>query len=78
MQTGSMQCMHALAMLDVKSALDAWWSLASVFSGGMLGLFLLGMIAIVAYHRRQRPHAEAREAPLTDEEKRRLDDILKG
>ena len=35
----------ALAMINVKSALDAWWSLASVFSGGMLGLFLLGMIA---------------------------------
>jgi len=40
--------------------------------------FLLGLIAIVAYHRTRRPHAEAREAPLTDEEKRRLDDILKG
>ncbi|WP_258104702.1 sodium:solute symporter [Marinoscillum sp. MHG1-6] len=32
----------ALAMINVKSALDAWWSLASIFSGGMLGLFLLG------------------------------------
>lgn len=32
----------ALAMMNVKSALDAWWSLASIFSGGMLGLFLLG------------------------------------
>lgn len=32
----------ALAMINVKSALDAWWALASVFSGGMLGLFLLG------------------------------------
>ncbi len=31
----------ALAMMNVKSALDAWWSLASIFSGGMLGLFLL-------------------------------------
>jgi cytochrome c-type biogenesis protein CcmH len=40
--------------------------------------FLLGLIAIVAYHRARRPHAEAREAPLTDEEKRRLDDILNG
>ena len=28
-------------MINVKSALDAWWSLASIFSGGMLGLFLL-------------------------------------
>lgn len=32
----------AIAMIQVKSALDAWWQLASVFSGGMLGLFLLG------------------------------------
>lgn len=31
----------AIAMINVKSALDAWWTLASVFSGGMLGLFLL-------------------------------------
>jgi len=34
-----------MAMLRVKSALDAWWELASIFSGGMLGLFLLGMIS---------------------------------
>ncbi|MEQ6120956.1 sodium:solute symporter [Reichenbachiella sp. MALMAid0571] len=31
-----------IAMINVKSALDIWWKLASVFSGGMLGLFLLG------------------------------------
>ncbi|MBN2611482.1 MAG: sodium:solute symporter [Bacteroidales bacterium] len=35
----------ALAMIRVQSALDAWWTLASIFSGGMLGLFLLGFIA---------------------------------
>jgi SSS family solute:Na+ symporter len=35
----------ALAMIKVKSALDAWWTLASIFSGGMLGLFLLGYFA---------------------------------
>ncbi|TLP71092.1 sodium:solute symporter [Maribacter sp. ACAM166] len=35
----------AIAMINVKSALDAWWSLASIFSGGMLGLFLLGIIS---------------------------------
>ncbi len=29
-------------MINVKSILEAWWILASVFSGGMLGLFLLG------------------------------------
>lgn len=35
----------ALAMIHVSSALDAWWQLAGIFSGGMLGLFLLGMIS---------------------------------
>ncbi len=35
----------ALAMIHVKSALDTWWKLASVFSGGMLGLFLLGVFS---------------------------------
>ncbi len=35
----------ALAMIKVQSALDAWWTLASIFSGGMLGLFLLGYFA---------------------------------
>ncbi len=35
----------ALAMIHVKSALDAWWTLAGVFGGGMLGLFLLGLLA---------------------------------
>jgi len=34
----------ALAMIRVKSALEAWWNLAGVFSGGMVGLFLLGLI----------------------------------
>jgi SSS family solute:Na+ symporter len=32
----------AIAMINVQSALDVWWKLASIFSGGMLGLFLLG------------------------------------
>jgi SSS family solute:Na+ symporter len=32
----------AVAMINVQSALDVWWKLASIFSGGMLGLFLLG------------------------------------
>ena len=35
----------ALAMMSVKSALDAWWSLAGIFSGGMLGLFLMGYLS---------------------------------
>jgi len=32
----------AIAMLSVESIIDAWWKLSSIFSGGMLGLFLLG------------------------------------
>jgi cytochrome c-type biogenesis protein CcmH len=40
--------------------------------------FLLGLIAIVAYHRTRRPHAAANAAPLSTEEKKRLDDILNG
>ncbi|MBN1108588.1 MAG: sodium:solute symporter [Bacteroidales bacterium] len=35
----------AIAMINVQSALDTWWKLASIFSGGMLGLFLLGYFA---------------------------------
>jgi SSS family solute:Na+ symporter len=35
----------ALALVGVESVLDAWWGLASIFSGGMLGLFLLGYMS---------------------------------
>jgi SSS family solute:Na+ symporter len=35
----------ALAMMRMRSALDAWWQLAGIFSGGMLGLFLLGYLS---------------------------------
>ena len=42
---GVLGILIALAMIRVKSALDAWWALASIFSGGMLGLFLLGFMA---------------------------------
>ena len=35
----------AFWMINAKSALDAWWELAGIFSGGMLGLFLLGMLS---------------------------------
>ncbi len=38
---------------------------------------LLGLIAIIAYHRTRRPHAEAREAPLSDQERKRLEKILR-
>lgn len=33
-----------LAMIRVESALDAWWQLAGMFSGGVVGLFLLGLM----------------------------------
>ena len=35
----------ALLLIHVSSALDAWWTLSGIFGGGMLGLFLLGMIS---------------------------------
>ncbi len=41
----------ALAMMSIRSALDAWWQLAGIFSGGMLGLFLLGLLSRQASNR---------------------------
>jgi len=34
----------ALGMINAQSVLDVWWLLAGVFSGGVLGLFLLGLL----------------------------------
>lgn len=34
-----------ILMIGVESILDVWWQLAGIFAGGMLGLFLLGMIS---------------------------------
>jgi solute:Na+ symporter, SSS family len=34
-----------LAMIGAKSLLDTWWELSGIFAGGMLGLFLLGLIS---------------------------------
>ena len=42
---GGISIFVALALNGVTSALDAWWALSSVFSGGILGLFLLGVIS---------------------------------
>ena len=42
---GAMGIIIALALVGVESVLDAWWGLASIFSGGMLGLFLLGYLS---------------------------------
>lgn len=42
---GLMGLMTGIAMIGVKSLLDAWWQLSGIFAGGMLGLFLLGIIS---------------------------------
>lgn len=42
---GLMGMATGLAMIGVKSLLDIWWELSGIFAGGMLGLFLLGMIS---------------------------------
>ena len=47
-----------IAMIGVKSLLDAWWELSGIFAGGMLGLFLLGIIS------RQTKNAEALAAVI--------------
>jgi SSS family solute:Na+ symporter len=35
-------------MIEVKTALDVWWQISAVFGGGMLGLFLLGLMVPTA------------------------------
>lgn len=35
----------ALAMIGQNSVLEVWWRLSGIFAGGMLGLFLLGIIS---------------------------------
>ena len=42
---GLMGTSAALLMMSIKSTLDVWWNLAGIFSGGMLGLFLLGALS---------------------------------
>lgn len=41
---GCLGVIIGLAMMKVQGVLDAWWKLSSIFSGGMLGLFLLGFV----------------------------------
>ncbi|WP_339715823.1 sodium:solute symporter [Cyclobacterium amurskyense] len=41
---GLLAIVVAIAFNGVQSALDAWWALSAIFSGGILGLFLLGFI----------------------------------
>ena len=42
---GALGIMVGLLMMQIDGVLDAWWKLASIFSGGMLGLFLLGLVS---------------------------------
>lgn len=45
MVMGLLSILVGLAFNGVTSALDAWWALSSIFSGGILGLFLLGLLS---------------------------------
>jgi SSS family solute:Na+ symporter len=42
---GVLAIVTGIVMIGVQSILDLWWQLAGIFAGGMLGLFLLGMIS---------------------------------
>lgn len=42
---GALGTVVGLAMINVGTGLDAWWQLAGLFSGGVLGLFLLGLVS---------------------------------
>ncbi len=42
---GVLGTLIALALIRAEQILDAWWKLQGIFAGGMLGLFLLGMIS---------------------------------
>ena len=41
---GILGILIGLAMMKIDGVLDAWWKLSSIFSGGMLGLFLLALV----------------------------------
>lgn len=43
--TGVIAIGFGMAMIGVKSVLDIWWELSGIFAGGMLGLFLLGVVS---------------------------------
>jgi len=55
---GLMGMTTGILMIGIKSILDIWWQLSGIFSGGMLGLFLLGMIS------RRTQNAEALTATI--------------
>lgn len=42
---GLLGIVTGITMIGVQSILDLWWELSGIFAGGMLGLFLLGLIS---------------------------------
>jgi SSS family solute:Na+ symporter len=42
---GALSIGVGLWMISQAKALDAWWNLAGIFAGGVLGLFLLGLLS---------------------------------
>jgi solute:Na+ symporter, SSS family len=50
---GVLGIIMGLTMMHIDGVLDAWWKLSSIFSGGMLGLFLLSLVC----KKVKRPHA---------------------
>lgn len=42
---GLLGIITGISMIGVQSILDLWWELSGIFAGGMLGLFLLGLIS---------------------------------
>lgn len=42
---GTLGLVTGILMIGSKSVLDTWWELSGIFAGGMLGLFLLGIIS---------------------------------
>jgi SSS family solute:Na+ symporter len=42
---GVLGLLTGIAMIGSKSLLDTWWEMSGIFAGGMLGLFLLGIVS---------------------------------
>jgi SSS family solute:Na+ symporter len=42
---GVLGLLMGIMMIGSKSVLDTWWELSGIFAGGMLGLFLLGIVS---------------------------------
>lgn len=40
----------ALLMIGITAVLDVWWTISGIFAGGMLGIFLLGILSRRANH----------------------------